>query len=80
MIKVTLGEVKTQEQKPFPKLATLTNCGGVFLAVSHEEVICIDPGTSGWKVGQKDKYEHYFSYNKNGYFIELNEPITIQNL
>lgn len=75
MIKVTLGEVKPQE-KPFPKLVTLSICGGVFLAISKTQIVCIKTGQSGWRNGQYEVGD--FNFSKD-FFTDYNDPITIQN-
>lgn len=80
-VKVTIGESKTQSEKPFPKLVTLKLSGGVFLAKSETEIICIDKGDSIWDVFQTRKGEFTFnqSYYYDNYFTDFNEPITLQN-
>ena len=76
MIKVTLGEVKTQEEKPFPKLMIgKYNC--IILAIDEDEGHYY--GTLIYK-GSSDDTLGEFSYQwKKKYFSDYNDPITLQN-
>lgn len=77
MIKVTKGQ-GVISGNTFPKIATLGGAsGGVFIALSSSRILCLDPGNSGWGVGQYDEDED-FRWNDDN-FKDLNEPITIQN-
>jgi hypothetical protein len=72
MIKVTIGESKTQE-KPFPKL--MQNKNGCIRLVFEDLSSLILVSVEG---------DNFFYYNhKNDYdlskFTDYNEPITIQN-
>ncbi len=81
MIKVTLGEVKTQG-KPFPKFVTLKKCGGLFLAESAKSITCIDKGTSGWNIGEhEEKPEGWFEFDNSASeaFIDFEGTAIIQN-
>jgi hypothetical protein len=76
-IKVTLGEAKTQEVKPFPKLM-ITTCRNpsdrIVFFLSEKIGIVIQSGSlDNYSVG---------SYSENwdmNFFTDYNEPITIQN-
>lgn len=73
MIKVTLGEVKTQEEKGFPKLMK-TKDGYIVYFIKYGKGVCFaKPNISGNTIG-----EYTESWNMNG-FTDYNEPITIQN-
>lgn len=78
-INVTLGEVKTQEEKPFPKLM-IGSDGGTII-----EVLC-NPNTQGkapvvHRMGiSKGLYcDSFRLYNGVITFTDYNQPITIQN-
>ena len=79
MINVTLGEVKTQEEKPFPKLM-ISEVGQIFYMVE------VNPNRSDLLVGFQ-LHSNGFSIGGNGFskrmsrssFTDYNEPITIQN-
>lgn len=73
-INVTLGEAKTQEEKPFPKLMRHPD-GCVVFFHEHGKGICligdIDPnGTKANTFGNDWGMRNFTDYN---------EPITIQN-
>jgi hypothetical protein len=73
MINVTIGESKTQESKPFPKLMIGSQTHLVVLFVSEQVGVVITTGVSPYKVGE-------FSHNwYNPDFTDYNEPITLQN-
>ena len=73
-IKVTLGEVKTQENKPFPKLMMYSKDKDfIVLFINKDEAVCLYSNTKEWKVGD---YENDMAISD---FIEYNGPITIQN-
>ena len=74
MIKVTLGEVKAQEEKPFPKLMKPESSDVIWLMVSPTKGICIfdDKQEPSFKIG--DVHERMGKY-----LNDYNEPITIQN-
>lgn len=72
MINVTIGESKTQSEKPFPKLM-ISELGTIVLmsshccgTVVHERSMCYGIGhsSSGWQMRS---------------FTDYNEPITLQN-
>ena len=76
MINVTIGESKPQE-KPFPKLKTLKDKGGIFLFVSVNECVCLDTGsTNCWLFGDLSRNSNF----EHEDFTDYNEPITIQNV
>lgn len=78
-VKVTLGAVKSQEERPFPKLM-ISTLGQIFLMVG------VNPETEDLLVGFQIHSNRYpiggygFSekMDKNS-FTDYNEPITIQN-
>lgn len=72
MIKVTLGEVKPQEEKPFPKLMKHNNSDLIVLFQRYKEGVVLYSG-SGHEVGENSK-----TWNIEN-FTDYNEPITIQN-
>ncbi len=75
MIKVTIGESKTQEVKEFPKLMELEGVGGVFIFSDNETCMCIDNTNveSSWNIGEIYYKAFYKSYTP------IHSPITIQN-
>ena len=72
MIKVTVGEQKTQSEKPFPKLMIATSGRIVFMLkpkcgfMLHEE-------NKVWGIGY-----HSESWAMED-FTDYNDPVTIQN-
>ncbi len=90
MIKVTVGEQKTQSEKPFPKLMIGMNRPVIVLMLEPKIGIVIKPN-GYYDIGYKsasfaiesftDYLEHgYYSDEWNmPYFIDYNEPITLQN-
>ena len=71
MIKVTVGEQKTQSEKPFPKLMVATK--GIW---ENQKCLFVEKG-KGMLVGPKE-----FGYASNfdeTDFTDYNEPITLQN-
>lgn len=77
-IKVTVGEQKTQE-KPFPKFVALgLGVGGLFLAISEKQILCIDKGGSVWEDGQYCEGHMEYRFDDDN-FYDYNEPITLQN-
>lgn len=77
MIKLITKDNQEKLQRHFPRLLTLKRYGGIFLAISKSQILCIDKGESGWKAGEFDVQEN-FTFSNDG-FIDYNEPITIQN-
>lgn len=72
MINVTLGEVKPQSPKPFPKLMIAKDVKGfIVLFYNSTTGVCVT------KSGHYDVGELYKSGSE--LFIDYNEPITIQN-
>lgn len=72
-INVTLGEVKTQEEKPFPKLMKAKNASSNFIVLffSPQKGTCMT-SSGDYVVGEE--------YNGAcTTFTDYNEPITIQN-
>ena len=71
-IKVTIGEYKTQNQKPFPKL--MQSSEGVIIVLMTEE-------SSGVVINENRFYE--IGYKSSAWnmdvFYDYNEPITLQN-
>jgi hypothetical protein len=74
MIKVTVGEQKTQSEKPFPKLMKSKVSGAIvyFTKESYGLVIIESYGTGG------DFNSSASGWNMTN-FTDYNEPITIQN-
>lgn len=78
-IKVTLGEAKTQEEKPFPKLM-ISDLGQIFYMVGVNEdrddlLIGVEIHSNGYFIGGN-------GISKNmarALFKDYNEPITLQN-
>jgi len=71
-INVTIGESKTQE-KPFPKLMTLAELGGVFYFATPKKCVCIVPPNSALDEGE------FCLTPALDLFIDINSPITLQN-
>jgi hypothetical protein len=73
MIKVTVGEQKTQSEKPFPKLMKSVPYGFIVLMKESGLGTVLFNGDSSKEVG----------YNSNLWImdelIDYNEPITLQN-
>lgn len=80
MIKVILGEVKTQDEKPFPKLMIRKDDKDytLILAISKEgndiEGVCLDTNCMGDVIGE------YCTYWSAQLLTDYNESITLQNL
>lgn len=74
MINVTVGEQKTQSEKPFPKLMKSEVSGAIvyFTKKSYGLVIVESNDTGGTFGSQVDGW-----YMSN--FTDYNEPITLQN-
>ena len=70
MIKVTVGEQKTQEAKPFPKLMK-SKTGRIVFMLSD---------STGFQLNKSSNDDPHFSRSWNiGDFTDYNEPITLQN-
>ena len=68
MINVTLGEVKTQEEKPFPKLM-ISDSGIIVYFTSNRCGIALN-----------DELLTDYSEEWNmQFFTDYNEPVTLQN-
>lgn len=72
-IKVTLGEAKPQNEKPFPKLMKNSDYKSIVLFYSSEKGVCIVQNEGSIVVGQ------FYEYYNMDFFTDYNEPITIQN-
>jgi hypothetical protein len=72
MIKVTVGEQKTQSEKPFPKLMISTSDRIVFMVKFRHGFMLHEKG-EGWGVGY---YSESWAMED---FTDYNEPITLQN-
>ena len=73
MINVTLGKVKTQKEKPFPKWMQTPHGYLVFFTEYGKGVCFKKPAAANDIIGL---------YNADWYmtdFIDCNEPVTIQN-
>jgi hypothetical protein len=71
MIKVTIGESKTQE-KPFPKLM-ISSTGAIWLMESFEEGFYLSGGNGDFK---KNRIQSDIVHEG---FTDYDLPITIQN-
>ena len=72
MIKVTVGEQKTQSEKPFPKLMIATK------GVWKDQICFFEKRMGGMLIGPRE-----FGYADNFImddFTDYNEPITLQNV
>lgn len=72
MINVTIGESKTQSEKPFPKIMKSKYSGAIVFFISNERgYILVE--------GRDIKYDtSEFGWAMNN-FTDFNEPITLQN-
>ena len=73
MINVTLGEVKTQEEKPFPKL--MINSDRRIVVLMSESCV----GTVVYSKIETYQIGHYSEGWGMHNFTDYNEPITLQN-
>ena len=74
-IKVTIGESKTQNEKPFPKLMK-SNYGFIVLFYREKCGVLLDRGNcEKGSIGIGDYNETW----KMDIFTDYNEPITLQN-
>jgi len=78
MIKVTLGEVKTQEEKPFPKLMISKNTGRLVFFLSKYDGLQMNTVTHP-DTSEEYRSPHYSSSWVSSEFTDYNEPITLQN-
>lgn len=75
-IKVTFGEVKPQEEKPFPKLM-ISNDGDIFYMVRERYGLPLTNADGlGWTY-ELDDFANFDSNHRT--FTDYNEPITLQN-
>jgi hypothetical protein len=72
MIKVTLGEVKTQVVKPYPKLMRHADGTITYFLSQREGVHIYEPNS----LGIVGKYTNCIEMED---YSDYNEPITIQN-
>ena len=72
MIKVTVGEQKTQSEKPFPKLMNGKNHELIVLMIKPYEGIVLK-GSCFYEIGYNSVTWDMES------FTDYNEPITLQN-
>lgn len=74
MIKVTVGEQKTQDEKPYPKIMTNQD-GELFYFVREKYGLPLNG--KGWDFDQPTPADYTKAiYHK---FADYNEPITLQN-
>lgn len=73
MINVTLGEVKTQEEKPFPKLMINLYKNVIVLMSERKCGTVVYSTTKAYEIGYYST--DWFMDN----FTDYNEPITLQN-
>jgi hypothetical protein len=78
MIKVTVGEQKTQSEKPFPKLMVSSlaskNNNTIVLFTSDSCGTCLQKG-----YGEQCEVGEYSETWRMSVFVPINEPITLQN-
>jgi hypothetical protein len=81
-IKVTIGESKTQEKKPFPKFMQDKH-GHIVFAIeenceesNHYKVIYIK-GFALSDIGHF--YDEFYLFSPENPYFDYNEPITLQN-
>jgi hypothetical protein len=76
-VKITIGESKTQEVKPFPKLMTVNDSTNDDNGI----VILFTEGGNGTVIKAAGKY--HIGYSSFSFYMEqftdFNEPITLQN-
>lgn len=77
MIKVTVGEQKTQSEKPFPKLMKLKSNGKLYYF--YRKTLGL-PLEEPERAPDKDLYGKWASGWEMDSFEDYNEPITIQNV
>lgn len=77
MIKVTVGEQKTQSEKPFPKLMINRELNSVILAIGISGIFI--KGTLLSAGSSVDEFGEYFDKWSALKFTDFNEPITLQN-
>jgi hypothetical protein len=77
MIKVTVGEQKTQSEKPFPKLMISYKHKSIILATSKSGNFI--KGTLLSAGSSVDEFGEYFDQWSALKFTDFNEPITLQN-
>ena len=74
MINVTVGEQKTQSEKPFPKLM-ITQNGYVFYMIREKYGLPLT--SNNWAYDMDD----FADLSETKYdFTDYNEPITLQNI
>lgn len=78
MIKVTVGEQKTQSEKPFPKLMIATQ-----MHIPDKGIIVLFSSESNGVVVYTPNDYREVGYMSNSFlmkcFTDYNEPITLQN-
>ena len=77
MINVTVGEEKTQSEKPFPKLMISYKHKSVILATSKDGKHLI--GTLLYVGTSCDNFGEHDTTWLESNFTDYNEPITLQN-
>ena len=79
MIKVTLGKLKTQEEKPFPKLMKNKD-GEIFFFVRRNYGLPLTDISDGrWPYHDKD-FADFSTVASKHEFTDYNEPVTLQNV
>lgn len=74
-IKVTVGEQKTQNEKPFPKFMKLNNHPSklIVLFKKHKRGTVLFSTSNHWEIADtSDDFDM-------SQFVDYNEPITLQN-
>lgn len=74
-INITLGEVKTQKEKDFPKLMVWCNKDEFFIVLFTlpKKGVVVSSNIQQWNIGD---YDDDFDPKQ---FTDYNEPITLQN-
>lgn len=78
MIKVTIGESKTQSEKPFPKLM-INKYGCIRLVYKCGSSVILKPGKGAEDSSWVEKINEPRDWVMAG-FTDYNETITLQNL
>ena len=78
MIKVTVGEQKTQSEKPFPKIMKAVDGTTLVLVLEEPDV---DGLTKDLYLNEFREYPYACGFTLDGRvkYTDYNEPITLQN-
>jgi len=75
MITVTLGEVKTKDEKPFPKLMKDSGADRIVYFIAYGSGFQLNHISGDYE----DKSPHFSKEWAMQFFTDYNEPITLQN-